>query len=738
MSFTNDKTTLKGVVEEVVYYNNNNYYAVCYVQTDSEYTAVIGYMPYISEGETITVTGSWTVHAEYGRQFKAEYFEKDMPKEKSDILKYLSSGVIKGVRQATAEKIINKFGEKALEVIAHSPEQLAQIKGISPKKAAQIGESYSLQLGAQDIIIFLQKYGISAAYAVRVHNHFGGASVDVVKNNPYVLAQEVYGIGFKTADKIAINMGVALNSPARIKAAISFTLWEGALNGHTYLPRNVLIRNTCNLIGVDSGECDAVISSMLFSGMLMEEKLPTTQAIYQPALHFSEKQAALLLTKIAQVGFNDSRLTADSIINEMEKEHNIKLAYHQKEAVYSSLENGAVVITGGPGTGKTTIIKAIKKVMEGLGKKIALAAPTGRAAKRISEVCGMEAKTLHRLLEVGFSEDEKDLKFNRDDKNPLQCSVLIVDEMSMVDIVLFHSLLKAVAMGTRLIMVGDSDQLPSVGAGIVLSDIISSGAIHTVSLTEIFRQAKESMIVVNAHKINSGQYPVLNKKNSDFFLVSRQSGQEVLQSIIELCKSRLPATYRYDPVSQIQVLTPTRKGPTGVNALNEQLQKALNPPNKNKREKLFRAVTFREGDKVMQIKNNYQAEWKGISDDSEGIGVFNGDIGRIEAIDTKNETITVIFDDKIAVYDFMRLDEIDLAYAVTVHKSQGSEFDAVVMPMYPIAPMLQNRNLLYTAITRARELVVLVGRDEVIKTMVDNVYEMQRFSMLQHRLRAAK
>lgn len=736
--FNKEKQILKGVVEEIVYYNNDNCYAVCYIQTESDdYTAVVGYMPYVTEGESVIVTGEWTYHAEYGQQFKAEFYEKNMPKEKQDILKYLASGVIKGVRRVTAEKIVDYFGEKSLDIIAESPKRLAEISGISLNKALEIGKAYSSQLGVRDIVIYLQKFGVSPNFAVKVYKHYGSASVDVIKSNPYILSQEVYGVGFKTADKIAMSMGVEPNSQSRIESAVSYVLWEGAMNGHTFLPKNLLVNNTCRLIGVDEVECDTAVTSMLFSNKLASETLETTECIYQPAMHYAETHTALKLSTIANVSFVQTDMDVESIIGNIENEKGMILASQQREAVYASLKNGAMVITGGPGTGKTTIINTIIKVMEHLGKSIALAAPTGRAAKRMSEMCGIEAKTLHRLLEVGFSEGNEGMSFNRDDKNPLEADVLILDEVSMVDILLMHSLLKAVKSGTRLILVGDSDQLSSVGAGDVLRDIISSGTVYVVQLTEIFRQAKESMIVVNAHRINSGEYPILNQKGSDFFIMHRENGQDILNNIVDLCKNRLPNTYGYDPITQMQVLTPTRKGITGVNTLNEKLQEALNPSDKSKKEKQFKTTVFREGDKVMQIKNNYEIEWNRISDDEDGVGVFNGDVGYIEKIDLNDETVTVIFDDRRVIYDFSRLDEIDLAYAVTVHKSQGSEFEAVIMPMYPTAPMLQNRNLLYTAVTRAKKLVVLVGRESVMNKMVDNVSEQRRFSGLERKLKDA-
>ena len=733
---SNDKLTITGVVEDVVYYNSENCYAVCYIQTPSAYTAVVGYLPYIAEGDSVTVNGSWTYHAEYGEQFKADYYEKSMPKEREDILRYLSSGVVRGIRRITAEKIIDMFGDKALDIIAGEPERLAEINGISKKKALEIGESYAQQLGVRDVVIFLQKFGVPPGMAVKVYKHYGTAAVDVIKSNPYMLSQEVYGISFKTADKIAMSMGLEANSPSRIQAAASFALWEGTMNGHTFLPRNTLIESTVGLIGADFAECDSAITEMLFADRLKNEMREIFEAIYQPAMYAAELNSAVKLHKISGVSFTQTGASMDGIIREIESEQQIELAEQQREAVMSSLKTGALVITGGPGTGKTTIINAIIRVMERLGKSVMLAAPTGRAAKRMAELCEMEAKTIHRLLEVNFSDDDDGMNFSRDESNPLECDVLIVDEMSMVDVLLLNSLLKAVRVGTRLILVGDSDQLASVGAGDVLRDIISSGAIKTIRLTEIFRQAKESMIVVNAHRINHGEYPILNQKGSDFFIVHRDNGQDILSSIVDVCKNRLPSSYNYDPVNNIQVLTPTRKGIAGVNTLNEQLQRALNPQAGGKKEKQVKGVTFREGDKVMQIKNNYETEWTKTNGGEHGVGVFNGDIGFIKKIDFGSETADIVFDDRMAKYDFSELDQLDLAYAVTVHKSQGSEYDAVVMPMYPTAPMLLNRNLLYTAVTRAKKLVVIVGRESVIKTMTDNVSDHRRYSGLADKLRA--
>lgn len=732
MDNNNEQQALNGVVEDIVYYNNDNGYAVCYVQIDNEYVTVVGYMPCIAEGESITVNGVWTYHPEYGKQFKAEYFEKNMPREKAEILKYLSSGIIKGIRQATAQKIVDFFGDKALDIIAKSPQRLAEINGISANKAIEIGKSYVEQIGVRDVVMFLQKFGISANYAVKVYKRYGSGSVEIIKHNPYILAEEVYGIGFKMADKIAIMAGISSNSAIRIEAAVKYSLWNASTNGHTFLPRDLLIQSTKNIIEVDDGEVDNAISGLLFADKLKNEQYQAFEAIYLTPFYNAENYISKRLRMLNRAC--EENCDIENIISRVEKEQDITLADMQKEAVSLAIENNAVVITGGPGTGKTTIINSIIKVMEFLDKKIMLAAPTGRAAKRMTEMCGEDAKTIHRLLEATFSDEHEGMHFGRDEKSPLDCDVLIVDEMSMVDTLLMNSLLKAVKDSTKLILVGDSDQLPSVGAGYVLKDIISAGTIATVSLTEIFRQAKESMIVQNAHKINNGSYPVVNEQNTDFFLVQRENAGEIVNSIVDLCINRLPKKYGVNPMAQIQVITPTRKGPSGVNILNEKLQFALNPPTKMKKEKNFKNILFREGDKIMQIKNNYTIEWEKQEDDSSGVGVFNGDVGFIEKINFDKENVKVIFDDRICVYDFSQLDELDLAYAVTVHKSQGSEFDVVVMPMYPVAPLLQSRNLFYTSVTRAKKLVVLVGRSSVIANMVDNVNEQKRYSGLLNKL----
>ena len=721
---------LTGVVEELVYYNEDNGYAVCYLKTEDDYVGAVGYMPLIGIGESVTLSGKWTYHPEYGKQFKADCYEKNMPKEISEILKYLSSGVIRGVRAATAEKIVKRFGERSLEIISSSPERLAEINGISEKKALEIGNSYRTQLGVRDVVMFLQKFNVSPAYAVKVYKRFGLNSVDVIKKNPYILAEEVSGIGFLTADKIALSMGFERNSGYRLRSAVIYCLWNASSNGHTFLPKTVLQQETAEITGADVSETGTVINKMLLDLKLECENRQAYEAVYLPVMHDAEIYSAL---KIKTLLNNTEKIETGKLIKKAEKTNNITLTEGQKAAVKGALESGVCVITGGPGTGKTTIINTILTVMSGLKKTVLLAAPTGRAAKRMTEMCNEDASTIHRLLEVDYDEDAENMSFSHNEDNPLSCDALIIDEMSMVDILLMKSVLKALKKGTRIILVGDIDQLPSVGPGYVLRDIISSGIVPVFALNEIFRQASESMIVVNAHKINHGEMPVLNKKDSDFFIVRRENANDIVSSVIDLIKNRLPLAYGYDPITEIQVLSPSRKNVTGVNILNEKLQEALNPKSKSKAERSFRNFVFREGDKVMQIRNNYDMAWE-CSDGTQGVGIFNGDIGFIKEIDSDGDYMVIDFDDKICFYPFVKLEDLSLSYATTVHKSQGCEFEVIVMPMYPCAPMLMSRNILYTAVTRAKKLVVLVGREEVIGKMVQNASNTLRYSGLLEKL----
>ncbi len=728
---------IKGIVTEIVYYNSVNGYAVCDIDTGEDSVTAVGYMPYISGGEKVTLTGQWTFHQDYGPQFKVEFFEKDMPSEVNDILKYLGSGSIKGVRMITAQKIVDMFGEDTLKILETEPDKLAKIQGISKKKALEIGEEYIKQQGVRNIVMYLQKFGITPACAVKVYKRYGSDAIEIIKDNPYVLSEAVYNIGFKTVDKIAIEMGVQPNAVIRIEAATKYILSNATMNGHTYLPKDFLLDEMCRFLNISTEEAENIIVKMIFESKLKNEVNENNgQNIYLPKLYEAEYYVATKIKKISKNKTDNNDLDIEKIIKEVEKQNKITLAEHQKSAVYCAMEKGATVITGGPGTGKTTIINTIIQIMYSLNKKVMLAAPTGRAAKRMTEICGVESKTIHRLLESTFSEADDNMRFSKNEENPLDCDLLIIDEMSMVDILLMQALLKALKAHTRLIMVGDSDQLPSVGAGNVLHDIINSGVVSTVSLTEIFRQAKESAIVVNAHKINHGEYPEFNREGTDFFLVKRDNAVDISSSIIDLFIKRLPKAYRYNPLYQIQILSPTRKGITGVTELNNALQKVINPPAKKKREKAFKNIIFREGDKVMQTRNNYDMEWTRLDNHEEtGFGIFNGDIGYIHHIDKDTESATIVFDDRLCIYEFAKMEDLDLAYAITVHKSQGSEFDAVIMPMYPCASMLQNRNLFYTAVTRAKKLVVLVGRESCIKDMINNKNEQIRYTGLEQKLR---
>lgn len=730
---TNEK--ICGTVSEIVYYNSDNGYAVCEIETEDDSVTAVGYMPYISGGESVELSGNWTFHQDYGPQFKVLFYEKTMPSEINDILKYLSGGAIKGIGESTAKKIVDMFGSDTFDVLENKPSELSKISGISKKRAEQIGEEYKKQQGVKNTVMFLQKYGVSPKSAVKVYKRYGSGTIDKIKENPYVLSETVYNIGFKTADRIALMMGFEKNSPVRIEASIRQVLLNATMSGHTYFPKELLIKNTVSYIQVSYDEAEQSVTNMIFDNRLKNDNTKTGQNIYIPKFYEAEKYVSSKLKSIAKKSGCIENADIESLIENFEKEKNITLAPHQKSAVYCAVKNGAAVITGGPGTGKTTIINAIIEIMESLDKKVLLTAPTGRAAKRMSEVCGSEAKTIHRLLESCFSDEEDDMRFTKNADNPLDCDMIIADEMSMVDILLMEALLRATKVSACIVMVGDADQLPSVGPGYVLHDIICSGVIPSVSLTEIFRQAKESAIIVNAHRINRGEYPVTNSKGTDFFLVRRESATDIASSVVDLFMNRLPNAYKLNPLYQIQVLSPTRKGITGVFELNTALQKVINPKRKNKHEKVFKNIIFREGDKVMQIKNNYDIEWTKLDDKNEtGLGVYNGDIGYIHSIDLKNEEAVIVFDDRVYIYDFSKFEELDLAYAVTVHKSQGSEFDAVIMPMYPCPPMLSNRNLFYTAVTRAKKLVVLVGREDCICNMTDNINEQTRYSGLLDRL----
>jgi len=728
--------TLEGIVEDIIYTNEENGYIVCDIRCTKDVVTVVGYMPFISVGETIKVTGKWTTHPDYGEQLKAEYYEKVLPEEADEIEKYLASGVIKGIGPATARKIVERFGEKTFDIILSKPELLSEIKGISLDKALKIGEAFAKQRELKSVVTFFQEYGISPALSIKIYRAFGDKTIDEIKANPYRLADEAFGIGFKTADKIAMRLGVDLFSKLRLCSGIKYALSLAASNGHTYLPEDKLKEYASRLLGVGVESIEDALVSLLFTNEVCMEKKEGVNNIYLYSLHLAENEVCKRLLELSSVKFRDDICDFDSKIERLQAEEGITLAEMQKIAVREAMTNGVLVITGGPGTGKTTIIKSIIKLLNKEGYSIVLAAPTGRAAKRMTETTGFEAKTIHRLLEIGYVGADNRLVFQKNENDPLDADVIIIDEMSMVDILLMHHLLKAVPQGARLILVGDVNQLPSVGAGNVLKDIISSGIIKTVKLTEIFRQAEESMIIVNAHRINRGEPPLINTGGKDFFFIQRNTLDSIVKTVVELCSKRLPDAYGYDPMKHIQVLTPMRKGPAGVLNLNVELQKALNPAGRNKAEKSFRDFVIRVGDRVMQIRNNYSLRWRKInSDDEEGMGVFNGDTGIVHEIDPDEHRLTVLFDDeKIVDYDFVALDEIEPAYAITIHKSQGSEFPAVILPIFPGPEILLTRNLLYTAVTRAKDIVVIVGMEDVLFHMVSNERETLRYSSLSSKL----
>lgn len=729
--------TIEGTVEEIIFSNEINGYTVCEIKQDKHSVTAVGYMPFINVGETLKLTGKWVTHPDYGEQLKVEAYEKVLPKTADDMEKYLASGIIKGVGPATARKIVERFAEETLDIIQHHPERLSEIKGISLDKAMSIGRAFDEQRELRSVVMFFQQYGISPTFSARIYKAFGDKTIDEIKANPYRLADEVFGIGFKKADRIAMNLGIDPASKYRVCSGIKYILSQAAANGHAYLPENKLKEYASELLETNIDNIHNAVISLVMDKSICIEKDEGFNRIYLSAFYYAELGICKKLVELSSVNFNIDLRDFENRMEKLQLDEGIILAGPQIDAIREALVSGVLVITGGPGTGKTTIIKSIIRLLDREGYNIALAAPTGRAAKRMTEATGFEARTIHRLLEIGYMGDETELVFQKNELNPLDADVVIIDEMSMVDILLMNNLLKAVNPGTRLILVGDADQLPSVGAGNVLRDIINSNIIKVVRLKDIFRQAQESMIIVNAHRINKGEYPYLNQKDKDFFFMARSGAEDIVRTIVDLCSRRLPNTYGYDPMKHIQVLTPTRKGAAGVSKLNMELQKALNPEHESKSEKAFRDFVLREGDRIMQIKNNYNLRWQKLSDDySEGVGVFNGDTGIIQEINNEEQYIRVLFeDDKIVEYDFSILDEIEPAFAITVHKSQGSEFPVVIMPMYPGPQVLMSRNLLYTAITRAKNLVILVGTENTLNEMINNEKETLRYSGLSDKLR---
>ena len=679
--------TVTGTVEEIIYSNPDNGYSVVGIDSveEGQFTAT-GYMPFITEGESVALSGNWTTHPDYGEQFKAEYYETVMPSDEESIIKYLSSGIISGIREATAKKLIDHFGLDVLQIMLTQPSKLAEVKGISKEKAKKIGEQFAEIQSMQNIVMFLQQYGISATTAVKVHNSLGANSVELIKKNPYILSDMVDGISFKTSDTIAFNMGLPKNSIMRIRSGIIHILRSAAYtSGHVYMPKDVLIEHTVYTLKVTDDEVIAAISELLASKELFQDKVDGIDAYYLYSYYESEYYIARRLIAMSQnkQKFTMTEEKAEKAIDALEAKTDLYLAAEQRNAVATALSAGCMILTGGPGTGKTTTINTIIKLLEDLKLSIALAAPTGRAAKRMSQVTGYEAKTIHRLLCTQRSSEGYSI-FTHNEENPLPYDVIILDEVSMIDVNLMSSFLKAVKTGARIILSGDADQLPSVGPGNIIHDIIESKTIPVIQLNKIFRQAEESLIIVNAHKINHGELPDLSVKSSDFFFLRRKTPQDSAFTVMDLFKNRLPKSYNVNPISSIQVLSPTKKGLAGTIALNKLLQSHINPYDERRPQHVFGNITFRVGDKVMQTKNNYDMVYS-RENGEDGMGIFNGDMGIIESISVRDKCMNIVFDeDKLVEYPFTNLDELDLAYAITVHKSQGSEFPIVILSLIHI------------------------------------------------------
>lgn len=712
------KLTVNGTVSAIVYQNEENGYTVCEIETpEGEEITVTGSMPYLSEGDSISVSGVWTVHSVYGRQFKAEFYEHSLPAGEADILRYLSAGHVKGIGPKTASRIVERFGVDTFDVIAAHPDWLSEIPGISPKKAAQISESFSEGAGVRAVMMFCRDY-FPPATAARIYKRWGNGAVERLRENPYLLCSEMDGIGFKGVDKLAMSVGVAADAPERLDAGIAYALSvEAQKNGHTCLPEPELTRLAASLLAASDESVAPRIAAMLADGRLKSVAGEGARLVFLPQYYRAESYIAQKLCKLHRVCPRLEPGDAQRLIWQMEAENGIEYAEMQRRAILGALEGGVMLLTGGPGTGKTTVIRALISIFESLGLDCALAAPTGRAAKRMSEATSREAKTVHRLLEMGFA-GEEDAAFARDESNCLDEDVVILDECSMMDVLLMESLLRAMKNGSRLILIGDAHQLPSVGAGNVLGDLIACGVFPTFCLTEIFRQSSASLIVTNSHAINEGRFPDIARKDGDFFFLARESAESIAATVADLCRNRLPRSYGADIVNQIQVITPSHNGAAGTTELNRLLQASLNPPSLEKRERKCRDLVFREGDRVMQIRNDYSLAW--VKNGKDGLGVFNGDIGIITEIDPDAELLTVNFDDRETSYEFSMLDELEHAYAVTVHKSQGSEYPVVILPVFDCAPLLRTRNLLYTAVTRAARMAILVGRRDILAQMVEN------------------
>lgn len=724
----NELMELKANVETIIYRNEHNGYTVIELDDEDETTAV-GIMPDINAGETVRLIGYFKPHPTYGMQLAVTTYEKSMPEDIAGILNYLSSGSIKGIGPATAAALIKEFGANTLTVLENEPQRVAKLKGISLKKATDISKQLRENTGIRELILYLNQYDISPSGAVKIFKSFGSNSIAEIERNPYCLVNSETGINFEQADRIAIKLNFQSDDKIRIRAALAYVLSHNLNNGHTCLPKDKLIKTTAQFLALEDEMVSYALEEMLGENSLIGYEAEGNELIFSTDMFQSESYIAArlkMMMRFPAVQIQD----IDKHIEAIERFNDIKYAEMQKEAITQALSKGLLVLTGGPGTGKTTTLNAIIKILKDKGQKVLLCAPTGRAAQRMSKVTGEEAKTIHRLLEVAWNKNDIP-EFKRNEKNMLKCDALVIDEVSMVDAKLFESVMKALPLGCRLILVGDSHQLPSVGAGNVLDDLISSEMIPVVQLTEIFRQSMESLIVTNAHKIVNGELPELKRKDKDFFFLHSENKDIITQTVIELCSGRLSNAYGYDTYKDIQILAPGRKGDLGVNELNNKLQFVINPKDSEKNELSSGKKTLREGDKVMQIRNNYDLLW--VKDNGEtGEGIFNGEIGIIESINKRSRIIKVRYDDKVASYDFDFAVDLDLSYATTVHKSQGNEFEAVIMPLLDGAPMLLYRNLLYTAVTRAKSLMIIVGSDTTIEKMVNNNRKNKRYSGLKY------
>lgn len=724
-----NEISLKGIVENVVYRQGSSGWAVIDISTQDELVTVVGTMPDVNVGESIAVTGRWTNHKTFGRQFSASSCERTLPSTASAILKYLSSGAIKGIGPVTASKIVSRFAEKSLFIIEKEPHKLCSIKGISMSKAVKMSDEFKKQFGVREVMMLLSQYGISPSTALKAYKMFGQEAVEKIKECPYILCEEGINAPFELADKMAESMGKSYDDPNRIKAGVVYVLRHNLINGHTCLPYQKVVETTARFLGVEVEAVKETTLQLVQQETIVMSQLQGEDFLFLPTLYNAEYYCANRLKLMSQLSPPcNANENIEKEINLYEKMSGLVYEKLQRKAVQLALSGNLLVLTGGPGTGKTTALKAIIALLESKGQKVLVAAPTGRAAKRISEITGKEAKTIHRLLEVEWTDDEVQ-HFTRNEKNPLDCDVLIVDEFSMVDIILFEGLLRALPIKSKLIMVGDADQLPPVGPGNVLNDLILSQKLPVVQLVEVFRQALESLIVESAHKILHGQMPDITKKDKDFFFISLDNAPDLQRLITDLCSRRLPQNYNLSPFGDIQVLCPTRKGELGTVQLNKILQNVLNPPSPKKREIKINTFLLREGDKVMQVKNNYDISFT-RDDGGMGTGIFNGDVGVLEKIDKGAGVLFVRFDDRLAHYTIEDAADLELAYAITVHKSQGSEFEAVIMPIFPGPPKLYYRNLLYTGVTRARSLLILAGIQKTLQQMVDNNRKSRRYSAL--------